>query len=154
MTQRTDLDKVQVAGVDPEGVDLTEALAAAIATTAKSERWLERRLLRWLPSPWRARLDERARVRATRRREDAVSSVLGLSPVEDLVVLEAQVASIGLEVASVGMADDHYRAAVVDRRLGMPDTPVLADGRSAAEAVCRATARAIVRATAGAGPES
>lgn len=88
------------------------------------------------------------------QQEDAVLAVLELSPDQPVETITRKIAAFGFDLVSVEAWGGKYRATVVDRRLGAPDEPVTGEGRTAPEAICRATARAVLRATAGAGPEA
>jgi hypothetical protein len=151
--QSTEPDTTRATADDLRAALLARAGPSEAEGETRSSRW-PLRCLRRLARHWPLQLAERARANAIRRREDAAAAALGLSPTDDLAELIAKVAAIGLDVTSIDAADDGYRAAVVDRRLGTPDTPVVAAARTPMEAVCRATAQLVLRATAGAGPES
>jgi hypothetical protein len=88
------------------------------------------------------------------QQEDAVLAVLNLSPDQSVETITQKIAAFGFDLISVEAWGGKHRATVVDRRLGAPDEPVIGEGRTASEAICRATARAVLRATAGAGPEA
>ncbi|MER3438936.1 MAG: hypothetical protein C4346_15840 [Chloroflexota bacterium] len=88
------------------------------------------------------------------QREDAVLAVLDLSPDQPVEEITQKIAAFGFDLVTVEAWGGKHRATVIDRRLGAPDEPVIGEGRTAAEAICRATARAVLRATAGAGPEA